>query len=126
MAGDPDMERDLIPQQTEVGTTGSALRSLGRPLGRVGSVCRRIARFDQDTQFSNEGKLTMSDFTPQVETREIADADLDNVAGGVLGLDVASVAAPVLSTVDSVAPVSGTLSQVTAMLPSQATSLLGI
>ncbi|MEU1628081.1 type A2 lantipeptide [Streptomyces sp. NPDC020096] len=25
------------------------------------------------------------DFTPQVETREIADSDLDNVSGGILG-----------------------------------------
>jgi hypothetical protein len=68
----------------------------------------------------------MSDFTPQVETREIADSDLDNVSGGVLGLDVAGVVAPVLGLADSVAPVSGTVSQVTGMLPQQATGLLGL
>ncbi|MGH3310698.1 MAG: type A2 lantipeptide [Streptomyces sp.] len=47
------------------------------------------------------------DFTPQVETREIADSELDNVSGGVLGAAVGAV--------DSVSPVSvtGTLGTVT-------------
>lgn len=65
----------------------------------------------------------MSDF---IETREIADADLDNVAGGVLGLDVSGVVSPVLGTLDTVAPVSGTVAQVTGLLPAQVTGLLGL
>ncbi len=68
----------------------------------------------------------MSDFTPQVETREIADSDLDNVAGGVLGLDVSAIVSPVMGTVDGIAPVSGTVAQVTGMLPSQVTGALGL
>ncbi|OAH10273.1 hypothetical protein [Streptomyces jeddahensis] len=44
-------------------------------------------------------------FTPQVETREISDADLDNVSGGLVGELVSNVTA----TVDSVYPVSGTV-----------------
>ncbi|MDI3387905.1 type A2 lantipeptide [Streptomyces sp. B-S-A8] len=46
--------------------------------------------------------------TPQVETREISDADLDNVAGGL----VAGLAGNVVSTVDSIAPVSSTVGTV--------------
>jgi hypothetical protein len=65
----------------------------------------------------------MSDF---IETREIADADLDNVAGGVLGVDLSAVVNPVLGTVDTVAPVSGTVAQVTGMLPAQVTNTLGL
>jgi hypothetical protein len=38
-----------------------------------------------------------NDFTPQVETREIADSDLDNVSGGLLD--------GVVYTVESVLPV---------------------
>ncbi|EPH44189.1 type A2 lantipeptide [Streptomyces aurantiacus] len=41
--------------------------------------------------------------TPQVETLEISDADLDNVSGGL----VSGVAGNVTGTVDSIAPVSG-------------------
>ncbi|KAF4410087.1 MULTISPECIES: type A2 lantipeptide [Streptomyces] len=44
----------------------------------------------------------MTDFTPQVETAEIADADLDNVSGGVLGVEVGNV----VGLADSVLPVS--------------------
>lgn len=41
------------------------------------------------------------DFTPQVETREIADSDLDNVSGGVgVNLD------PALGAAQSALPVS--------------------
>lgn len=67
-----------------------------------------------------------SDFTPQVETREISDSDLDNVSGGVLGLDVASVIAPVVTVADSVAPVSSTLGTVTGALPAPVGGLLGL
>jgi hypothetical protein len=49
------------------------------------------------------------DFTPQVETAEIADADLDIVSGGLVGGAVDSV----VGTADSVAPVSQTLNTVT-------------
>ncbi len=48
-----------------------------------------------------------NDFTSQVETREIDDADLDNVSGGVLGLH----AAQTVGTVEGVLPLG--LSQVT-------------
>ncbi len=68
----------------------------------------------------------MSDFTPQVETREIADSDLDNVAGGVLGVDLNSALAPVLSTVDGIVPVSGAIATVTGALPAQVTGPLGL
>jgi hypothetical protein len=64
----------------------------------------------------------MSDF---IETREISDSDLDNVAGGVLGLDVSSVVSPVLGTVNGIAPVSSTVSEVTGLLPAQVTGPLG-
>ncbi|MGW1026347.1 type A2 lantipeptide [Streptomyces sp. NPDC002577] len=47
-------------------------------------------------------------FTPQVETREISDADLDNVSGGIVGELVGNVT----GIVDSVAPVSSTLTGV--------------
>jgi hypothetical protein len=49
------------------------------------------------------------DFTPQVETREISDSDLDNVSGGLLGP-----VSGVLGTVTSAAaPVTGIVSDVT-------------
>lgn len=54
------------------------------------------------------------DFTPQVETAEIADADLDNIAGGLVGGAVNGA----LGTVDSVAPVSevtGTVTKATGL-----------
>jgi hypothetical protein len=75
---------------------------------------------------SNEGKRDMSDFTPQVETREIADSELDNVAGGVLGVDLNSTLAPVLNVADGIVPVSGVLSTVTGALPGQVTGPLGL
>ncbi len=68
----------------------------------------------------------MSDFTPQVETREISDSDLDNVSGGVLGLDVTGLVAPVIGAADTVAPVSATVAQVTAMLPAPVSGALGL
>lgn len=48
------------------------------------------------------------DFTSQVETREISDADLDNVSGGLVGGLVANAT----GTVESIAPVAGTVSGV--------------
>lgn len=45
------------------------------------------------------------DFTPQVETREISDADLDNVSGGLLD----GLVGTATSTVDGVVPVTGTV-----------------
>ncbi|MYT34016.1 MULTISPECIES: hypothetical protein [unclassified Streptomyces] len=45
----------------------------------------------------------------QVQTQEISDADLDNVSGGL----VAGALNTVTNTVDSVAPVSGLLGNVT-------------
>ncbi|MCX4820744.1 type A2 lantipeptide [Streptomyces sp. NBC_01142] len=48
-------------------------------------------------------------FIPQVETQELSDSDLDNVSGGLLGGLVGNATA----TLDSVAPVSGTLGSVT-------------
>ncbi|MFD6866382.1 type A2 lantipeptide [Streptomyces diastaticus] len=47
--------------------------------------------------------------TPQVETAEIADSELDNISGGLVSGLVGSVTAGV----DSVAPVSETLGAVT-------------
>ena len=67
-----------------------------------------------------------SDFTPQVETREIADSELDNVSGGVLGVDVAGAVAPVLGALDAYAPVSATVAQVTGLVPAPAANLLGL
>ncbi|MDI3422036.1 type A2 lantipeptide [Streptomyces luteolus] len=46
--------------------------------------------------------------TPQVQTAELADADLDNVAAGLSAAAVGTV----VNTVDSVAPVSSTLGTV--------------
>ncbi|MEZ0092345.1 type A2 lantipeptide [Streptacidiphilus sp. EB129] len=70
------------------------------------------------------------DFTPQVETREISDSDLDNVSGGVglLGLDVSGVTTPVLGAAESVLPISisQTVSQVTSLVPGQVTGLAGL
>jgi hypothetical protein len=45
------------------------------------------------------------DFTPQLETREISDADLDSVSGGIVG----GIVSTVTSTADHYAPVSGTV-----------------
>ncbi|WP_438489301.1 type A2 lanthipeptide [Streptomyces sp. S186] len=45
----------------------------------------------------------------QVQTQEISDADLDNVSGGLVG----GVLSTVTTTVDSVAPVSPALGNVT-------------
>jgi len=65
-----------------------------------------------------------SDSTPQVETREIADGDLDCVSGGVLGIDVSAVISPVVGTIDPIVPVSGTLAQVDGLIPAQVSGLL--
>lgn len=48
-------------------------------------------------------------FTPQVETQEISDNDLDNVSGGL----VDGLVGTVVTTADSVAPVSGIVGAVT-------------
>ena len=61
-----------------------------------------------------------NDFTPQVETREIDDAELDNVSGGLgaLGLDVSGVVGSVVGTVATVAPIAtSAASQVTGIAP---------
>lgn len=58
------------------------------------------------------------DFTPQVETREISDNDLDDVSGGVLGALVGTA----VDTADSVAPVSETTDTVNGI----ATGLTGV
>jgi hypothetical protein len=68
-----------------------------------------------------------SDFTPQVETREIDDADLDGVAGGLgfnagagvhgvagLGVHVSGIS-DALNGVGSVLPVGGLVSEVTGL-----------
>ncbi|GAA1912368.1 type A2 lantipeptide [Streptantibioticus ferralitis] len=68
------------------------------------------------------------DFTPQVETREIDDTELDNVSGGVgaLGLNVSGVVGSVVGTVDSVVPgVGPTVGQVTGLVPG-VTGLAGL
>ncbi|MGW1376832.1 type A2 lantipeptide [Streptomyces sp. NPDC002446] len=52
------------------------------------------------------------DFTPQVQTQEISDADLDNVSGGLVG----GVLGSVTGTVDSVAPVSGVVGEATGLV----------
>ncbi|MFD8124289.1 hypothetical protein ACFV3T_25020, partial [Streptomyces albidoflavus] len=51
-------------------------------------------------------------YTPQVETAEIADSELDNVSGGLVNGLVGSVT----SSLDSVAPVSDTLGTVTGVV----------
>ncbi|MGW2260692.1 type A2 lantipeptide [Streptomyces sp. NPDC001780] len=48
-------------------------------------------------------------FTPQVETQEIADSELDNVSGGL----VDGVVAGVVNTADGIVPVSGVVGTVT-------------
>ncbi|GGN65241.1 type A2 lantipeptide [Streptomyces kronopolitis] len=50
--------------------------------------------------------------TPQVQTQEISDSDLDNVSGGLLG----GVVGTATSTVDHIAPVSGTVGSVTGLV----------
>lgn len=63
------------------------------------------------------------DFTPQVETREIADADLDNVSGGLVG----GVLGDVTGTVDgTVGTVTGTVSQATGVNVSGVTGVAGL
>lgn len=66
-----------------------------------------------------------NDFTPQVETREISDDDLDNVSGGLLGP-----VAGALWTVDSVLPslsdVTGLASGVTGINTAPVTSIVGL
>lgn len=67
-----------------------------------------------------------NDFTSQVETREIADNDLDNISGGVgLGLGVNGLSVgDTIGTVESVLPVSLPLSTVTGLLPAQVNGLV--
>jgi len=66
--------------------------------------------------------------TPQVETREISDNELDNVSGGIglLGLDATGVVTPVLGAVESVLPVGGLVAGAGALIPSQVTGLAGL
>ncbi|GAA0583044.1 MULTISPECIES: type A2 lantipeptide [Streptomyces] len=52
--------------------------------------------------------------TPQVETREISDADLDNVSGGLVGTALGNVT----GTADSLLPVSGIVGSVTGLVES--------
>ncbi|GAA1906253.1 type A2 lantipeptide [Streptantibioticus ferralitis] len=64
------------------------------------------------------------DFTPQVETREIADSDLDNVSGGILGEVVQSAesalpALPGLSMLAGAGISGGAGLQVTGPVPVQ-------
>ncbi|MDH6108333.1 hypothetical protein P3T36_004202 [Kitasatospora sp. MAP12-15] len=66
-----------------------------------------------------------NDFASQIETREIADSDLDNVSGGLAGVGVSVLGygagvgvGDVLGTVESIVPVSqvtGLLSGVTGL-----------
>jgi hypothetical protein len=63
-----------------------------------------------------------NDFTPQVETREIADSDLDNISGGVLG----SVVGDATSTVHSGLPgTMGTVAGATS-LATEVTEVTGL
>lgn len=73
-----------------------------------------------------------NDFTPQVETREIADAELDGISGGIAaGVTAAGYGAgvgvgDVVGTVESVLPVAqvtGLVSQVTGLASVQTTGL---
>ncbi|MER6841492.1 type A2 lantipeptide [Streptomyces platensis] len=50
--------------------------------------------------------------TPQVQTQEISDSDLDNVSGGLVG----GVVGTATNTVDSIAPVSGTVGTATGLV----------
>ncbi|MFD9796425.1 type A2 lantipeptide [Streptomyces sp. NPDC059070] len=52
--------------------------------------------------------------TPQVETREISDADLDHVSGGLVGTALGNVT----GTADSLLPVSGLVGSVTGLVES--------
>jgi hypothetical protein len=65
------------------------------------------------------------DTTPQVETREISDSDLDNVSGGLLGPVVQTI-----WTVDSVLPsvsdVTGLVSGVSGVNTTPLTGLAGL
>jgi bacteriocin-like protein len=52
--------------------------------------------------------------TPQVETTEISDSELDNVSGGLVGEVVSTLA----NTADQVAPVTGTVAGVEGLVQS--------
>lgn len=70
----------------------------------------------------------MRNVTPQVETREISDNELDAVAGGagLLGLDAVGVVTPVLGAVESVLPIGGLVAGAGQLVPSQVTGLAGL
>ncbi|MBF9072003.1 type A2 lantipeptide [Streptacidiphilus fuscans] len=70
----------------------------------------------------------MRNVTPQVETREISDNELDAVAGGagLLGLDAVGVVTPVLGAVESVLPIGGLVAGASQLVPSQVTGLAGL
>lgn len=55
------------------------------------------------------------DFTPQLETREIAEDELDMVSGGIGDLNLAPMT-EVGDLVDLAAPVTGSLGQITGSL----------
>ncbi|MER5970514.1 type A2 lantipeptide [Streptomyces sp. NPDC002055] len=67
-----------------------------------------------------------NDFTPQVETREIADADLDTISGGVLGPVVADTVGTVDSVLPTVAGVTGLATEVTGVNTAPVTGLAGL
>lgn len=69
-----------------------------------------------------------NDFTPQVETREIADSDLDNISGGIgagvsaMGYGVGVGVGDVLGTAESIVPVS----QLTGLVSTQTTGIAAV
>lgn len=74
-----------------------------------------------------------NDFTSQIETREIADGELDNISGGLAGAGVSALGlgahvgvGDVLGTVESIVPlaqVTGLVSQVTGLASVQTNGL---
>jgi hypothetical protein len=51
--------------------------------------------------------IPIMNFTPQVETAEISDSDLDGISGGLQSAVVSGVVGNATSTLDGIAPVSG-------------------
>lgn len=66
--------------------------------------------------------------TAQVETREISDADLDNVSGGLLGPVIQTVAAvdAMLPPLPSVGQVTGLVQGVTGLDVTSVTGVVGL
>ncbi|MGP3950040.1 type A2 lantipeptide [Streptomyces sp. 7N604] len=71
-----------------------------------------------------------NDFTPQVETREIADSDLDSISGGVLGSVVGDATSTVHSglpnATDAAAGVTGLAAEVTGVNTAPVTGIAGL